>query len=151
MEWIETEGKLFRKILVATDGSENAAKAASYGVNIAKTTGAEVHALYVISTKNAVTTRTVKGWTDSFEEGLAKRGKAALAYVEEIGREAGVIVKPVCEKGIPAELILNYSEGNAIDLIVMGTHGLTGIQKFLIGSVSENVLRHSKVPVMVIR
>jgi nucleotide-binding universal stress UspA family protein len=58
------EGSFFKKILVATDGSENAAKAASYGVNIAKSTGAEVYAVYVVSTQHAVTTRSVKGWSD---------------------------------------------------------------------------------------
>ncbi|HWR25094.1 MAG TPA: universal stress protein [Methanosarcina sp.] len=49
------EENVFKKILVATDGSENATRAASYGINIAKDTGAEVHALYVVSTEHAVT------------------------------------------------------------------------------------------------
>ncbi len=146
-----TEGNLFKKILIATDGSENAAKAASYAVNIAKSTGAEVHALYVISTENAVTTRTVMGWSKEFEEQLASRGTDALDYVETIGRKAGVKVQTVFLRGIPAERILYYSEENGMDLIVMGTKGFTGVKRFLIGSVSEKVLRYSKVPVMIIR
>lgn len=146
-----TEKSLFKKILVATDGSENAAKAASYGVNIAKPTGAEVHALYVVSTEHALATRTVTGWTEAFEENLVNRGEVAIAYVEKLGKEAGVKVEPVFLKGIPAEEILDYAEENGIDLIVMGTQGLTGIKRFLIGSVAENVLRHSKVSVMIIR
>ena len=72
------EESFFKKILVATDGSESAINAASHGINIAKATGAEVYALYVISTEYAVTTRTVKGWTDEFEECLAKRGELQL-------------------------------------------------------------------------
>lgn len=145
------EGSFFKKILVATDGSENAAKAASYGVNIAKSTGAEVYAVYVVSTQHAVTTRSVKGWSDSFEEYLTNIGDSALEYVEKLGKESGVKVQPVILKGIPAERILDYTEEKGIDLIVLGTQGLTGVKKFLIGSVSENVLRHSKVPVMIIR
>ncbi len=145
------EENLFKKILVATDGSENAVKAASYGVNIAKATGAEVYALYVVSTEHAVTTRTVMGWSEAFEEYLANKGGAAIAYVEKLGKEAGVKVEPVFLKGIPAEKILEYTEESNIDLVVMGTQGLTGIKRFLIGSVAENVLRHSKVPVMIIR
>lgn len=145
------EGNLFKKILVATDGSENAKRAASYGVNIAKATGAEVHALYIISTQHAVTTRTVMGWSEAFEEYLANKGGVAIADVEKLGKEAGVKVEPVFLKGIPADKILNYAEENNIDLIVMGTHGLTGIKRFLIGSVAESVVRHSKAPVMVIR
>ena len=138
------EGNLFKRILVAIDGSENAERAASYGINVAKTTGAEVHALYV-------TTRTVMGWSEAFEEYLADKGGVAVENVEKLGEKAGVKVKPVYMKGIPADKILEYASENSIDLIVMGTHGLTGIKKFLIGSVAENVVRHSKVPVMIIR
>ena len=145
------EGNLFKKILVATDGSEDARRAASYGVNIAKATGAEVHVLYIISTQHAVTTRTVMGWSEAFEEYLANKGGVAIADVEKLGKEAGVKVEPVFLKGIPADKILEYAEENNIDLIVMGTHGLTGIKRFLIGSVAESVVRHSKAPVMVIR
>ncbi|RXA19897.1 universal stress protein [Methanosarcina sp. MSH10X1] len=145
------EGSLFKRILVATDGSENAERAASYGINTAKAAGAEVHALYVISTQHAVTTRTVMGWSEAFEEYLANKGGAAVGNVEKLGREAGVKVKPAFLKGIPADKILEYADENNIDLIIMGTHGLTGIKKFLIGSVAEKVVRHSKIPVMVIR
>lgn len=141
----------FKKILVATDGSENAQKAATYGIDIAKATGAEVYALYVVSTEHAGTARSVMGWTDAFEEYLANKGGVATAYVEKLGEEAGIKVEPVYLKGVPAEKILEYAEESDIDLIVMGTQGLTGVQRFLIGSVAENVLRHSKVPVMIVR
>lgn len=141
----------FKKILIATDGSEHAEKAAAYGIDIAKATGAEVSALYVVSTEHAGTTRSVMGWTDAFEEYLANKGGVATGYVEKLGNEAGVKVEPVYLKGVPAEKILEYAEESNIDLIVMGTQGLTGVQRFLLGSVAENVLRHSKVPVMIIR
>lgn len=146
-----TEESLFNRILIATDGSESAEKAASHAVYIAKMAGAELYALYVISTKYSVTTRSVKGWTDEFEEGLAKRGRTAICNVEQLGKEADIEIKPVFLKGIPAEEILNYAEKNNIDLIVMGTKGLKGIEKLLVGSVAENVIRHSKVPVMIVR
>ncbi|KKH97661.1 universal stress protein [Methanosarcina sp. 1.H.T.1A.1] len=144
-------GNLFKKILIATDGSENAKKAASYGIDIAQATGAEVYALYVVSTEHAGTARTVMGWTEAFEEYLANQGGVATGYVENLGKEAGVKVEPMYLKGVPAEKILEYAEESNIDLIVMGTQGLTGVQRFLIGSVAENVLRHSKVPVMIVR
>jgi Universal stress protein UspA and related nucleotide-binding proteins len=145
------EGNIFKRIMIATDGSENAEKAVSYGISFAKTIDAEVYALYVISTQQAVTTRTVKGWSKDFEEYLENKGKTAIADVEKLGQEAGVKIKPVLLKGIPAEKILEFAEENNIDLIVVGTHGLTGIKRFLIGSVAENVVRHSKIPVMVVR
>jgi len=146
-----TEKNYFQKILIATDGSENAAIAVSYGVIIARAMGAEVHILYVISTEHAVTTRTVMGWTDSFEKYLEEIGKEALVYATGVGEKEGVKVESFFRKGRPAEEILEYAEENNIDLIIMGTQGLTGIKKFLIGSVTEKVLRHSKVPVMIVR
>jgi nucleotide-binding universal stress UspA family protein len=91
------------------------------------------------------------GWSAAFEEYLANKGGAAVEDVDRLGKKAGVKVEPVFMKGIPADKILEYAEENNIDLIVLGTHGLTGIKKFLIGSVSENVVRHSKIPVMVVR
>jgi len=141
----------FKKILIATDGSENAEKAAAYGIDVAQATGAKVYALYVISTEHAGTARTVMGWTDAFEEYLANKGGVATGYVQNLAKECGLTVEPVYLRGSPAEKILEYAEGNDIDLIVMGTQGLTGVKRFLIGSVAENVLRHSKVPVMIIR
>jgi len=146
-----TEGSHFKRVLIATDGSENAEKAASYGMYLAKAACAEVHVLYVISTQHAVTTRTVKSWSEGLEEYLKDKGRIAIGNVEKMGEEAGVKVKSVFLKGIPADKILEYAQENNIDLIVVGTHGLTGIKKFLIGSIAEKVVRHSRVPVMVIR
>lgn len=141
----------FKKILIATDGSENAEKAVFYGIEIARATGAEVYALHVVSTEHAGTARTVMGWTEAFEEYLADKGKVATGHVENLGKEAGVKVESVYLRGSPAEKILEYAEGSNIDLIVMGTQGITGVKRFLIGSVAENVLRHSEVPVMIVR
>ncbi|HII93862.1 MAG TPA: universal stress protein [Methanosarcina sp.] len=146
-----TEGSHFKRVLIATDGSENAEKAASYGMYLAKVACAEVHVLYVISTQHAVTTRTVKSWSEGLEEYLKDKGRIAIGNVEKMGEKAGVKVKSVFLKGIPADKILEYAQENNIDLIVVGTHGLTGIKKFLIGSIAEKVVRHSRVPVMVIR
>jgi nucleotide-binding universal stress UspA family protein len=91
------------------------------------------------------------GWTEVFEKYLADRGEVAVNHVGKLGADLEVKVLPVVLKGSPAEEILDYSEKNEIDLIVMGTQGLTGVKRFLLGSVAENVLRHSKVPVMILR
>lgn len=144
-------GNLFKKILVANDGSENARRAVSQGIDIAKISGAEVYAVYVVSDEHAKVSGKVMGWAEPFEEYLTDRGELATAYVEKAGKGVEVKVEPVLLKGSPAEQILDYAEKNDIDLIVMGTQGLTGIKRFLIGSVAENVIRHSKVPVIVIR
>jgi nucleotide-binding universal stress UspA family protein len=78
-------------------------------------------------------------------------GKEATAYVENAGRIANVEVESVVLRGSPAEEIIGFAERSNIDLIVMGTLGRTGITRFLIGSVAERVVRHSKKSVLVIR
>lgn len=144
-------GNVFKKILIANDGSENARRAISHGIDIAKISGAEVYAVYVVSDEHAKVSGKVMGWAEPFEEYLTDRGELATTDVEKSGKETEVKVEKVLLKGSPAEQILDYSEKNDIDLVVMGTQGLTGIKRFLIGSVAENVIRHSKVPVLVVR
>ena len=79
------------------------------------------------------------------------QGKEATHYVETAGKIVNVAVEPVVREGNPASEIVNFAEKNDIELIVIGTLGKTGVQRFLMGSVAENVIRHSKVPVLVVR
>lgn len=87
----------------------------------------------------------------AFQQRLMTEGKEATAYVENAGRAANVRVESVVLRGSPADEIISFAEREDIDLIVMGTQGRTGIKKFLLGSVAENVVRHSKKAVLVVR
>jgi nucleotide-binding universal stress UspA family protein len=78
-------------------------------------------------------------------------GKEATAYVENAGRTVNVDVESIILEGNPVEEILDFAEKNDIDLIVMGTQGKSAVQRFLIGSVSENVVRHSERSVLVVK
>ncbi len=78
-------------------------------------------------------------------------GKEATAYVETSGKAKNVEVESVILEGSPAHEIVNFAEENDIDLIVMGTHGKNAIERFLLGSVAENVVRHSRKAVLVVR
>jgi nucleotide-binding universal stress UspA family protein len=71
--------------------------------------------------------------------------------VEKTARDAGLQVEPTLLEGHPAEEIVNFAEKNGVDLIIVGSLGKSGIERFLIGSVSENVFRNAKGPVLVIR
>jgi len=119
-----------RNVLFATDFSEASRAAAPVAHAHAKRWGATVHLLYVDAT----------GTKEPHPEldGLAK----------ELG--ADVPVKAVCESGIPADEILTYAEKNRIDLIVLGTHGRTGMSRVLLGSVAERVTRMSTCPVLTV-
>lgn len=141
---------LYRNIVIATDGSENSQRAISCGVEIAKLSGATVHALYVVDTPSIIS----ETWTAGKEmvhELIIREGKKVLSKVKKIIEDSGVEVKEVLLEGYPSEEIINFAENNNMDLILMGTLGKTGLERFLVGSVAENVVRNSKVPVMVIR
>jgi nucleotide-binding universal stress UspA family protein len=138
--------KPYRKILLAIDGSENAKIAALSGLEIAKSTGAEVYAVYVanISCCSSI-------MPESYDWEIGKEGSEAVAEIEEIGKEVRVPVNPVLLQGYPAQEILNFAEQNDIDMIVMGTQGKAGLDNFLLGGVTEKVIRHAKAEVLVVR
>jgi nucleotide-binding universal stress UspA family protein len=85
------------------------------------------------------------------KEQLIKEDQEATNYVENTGIVANIEVESIILEGSPADEIVNFAEKNDIDLIVMGTQGKSAIQRFLIGSVAENVVRHSKKIVLIIR
>jgi nucleotide-binding universal stress UspA family protein len=140
---------LYRNIVIATDGSENTQRAIAYGIKFAKFSGATVHALHVIDTSSLSQSWTV-GWETMYEI-LKNEGQKAIYKVKEYGEASGVDVKEVFLEGYPSSEIIDFAENNDIDLIIMGTLGKTGLDRFLLGSVAENVVRNSKVPVLVVR
>ena len=142
--------EFYRNIVIATDGSENTLRAISYGIEIAKLSGATVHAFYVVDTSSFSTIPVDAGWEEMYEI-LRKEGEKAVFDVKERGEAAGVEVREVLWEGHPSTEIINFAENNDIDLIVMGTLGKTGLNRFLLGSVAEKVVRNSKVPVLIVR
>jgi len=142
--------EFYRNIVVATDGSENSQRAISYGVEIAKLSGATVHALYVVDTTSFSSIPMDAGWEIMYET-LRKEGEKAISEVKKHGEVSGVEVREVLLEGHPSNEIIDFAENNNADLIVVGTLGKTGLDRFLMGSVAEKVVRGSKVPVLVVR
>lgn len=143
------EGKKYEKIMVATDGSKAVRKAIKTGIELARLSGAKLYAVYVI-VPSGYSPRDF-GWEKSLREFLQDEGDKAVAFIEDAGKTAGIKVEPVTLEGHPAEKILEFAEQEGIDIIVMGTLGKTGLERFLLGSIAENVVRHSKIPVLVVK
>jgi nucleotide-binding universal stress UspA family protein len=141
--------KLFRKILIATDGSEYTKKAIDHGIEIAINTGAKLNAIYVIDTRaySSIPLSAPMEYTYSI---LRQEGDMALKYVSERAEAAGLEVEGIIAQGHPAEEIMKYAEENSIDLIVIGTLGKSGLERFLMGSVVDKVIRNSKIPVIAV-
>jgi nucleotide-binding universal stress UspA family protein len=140
---------MYDHILVPTDGSDEVAGAVAEAIDLAAAVGGRVHALYVVDSRN-YSTLTDSKWL-TLEEALREEGEAAVGTVEARAAEADVPVTTAVERGIPHERIIEYATANEIDLVVMGTHGRTGLDRVLLGSVTEKVVRQSPVPVLVIR
>lgn len=147
---------MYDKILVPTDGSDVAENAVEHALDIAEQYGADVHALYVVDTDSMSLTlggeqldRIEQGNFDEMEE-VKDKANAATGYVAEGARERGLDVVEHISAGRPHEMIADYAEDNAIDLVVMGSHGRSGVRRALLGSVTERLLRATHAPVLVV-
>lgn len=150
-ETIDIKSRPRRQILIATDGSETANEAADFGIEMFGCSGAKVYALYVIDTTPYRSVPLDKIWSKETLDEFERAGYEATSYVENIGKAAGVEVESRVLRGHPAEKIVTFAEDNNIDMIIVGSLGKGGYERVLLGSVSEKVVRHAKIPVMVVR
>jgi nucleotide-binding universal stress UspA family protein len=134
---------MFDTILVPTDGSKCADMAAEYAKDLATRYGATVHALCVVDS------RTLEN-APHYEQIKEERTELAERTCADISA-ADVPVERAVRTDVPHEAILEYATGQEIDIIVMGTHGRTGVERYLLGSVTEKVLRLSDVPVLTVK
>jgi nucleotide-binding universal stress UspA family protein len=147
---------MYKRILVATDGSSLSKKAVANAIALAASCGAELVALKVIPRypqtyfegsiplSAAEIARIEKQWVDAAEENLASVQKNATAK--------GVACKGVTVKSdVVSDAIISAAKKHKADLIVMASHGRKGIKRLLLGSETQQVLTHSHTPVLVLR
>ncbi|MEZ5702081.1 MAG: universal stress protein [Burkholderiaceae bacterium] len=147
---------MYKRILVATDGSKLSAKAVDHTLDLADITGAEVVALKVVprypqtyfeggvALAAEEIARIEKQWHDE--------AMAAVMAVKSAGQLREIKVKPVTVKSdLVSEAVIAAAKRNKCDLIVMASHGRRGIKRLLLGSETQQVLTHSHIPVLVLR
>lgn len=139
---------MYDDILLPTDGSDSMAEVIDHAVELARTHGATLHGLYVVNTASLSDLPMDSSW-DGVSQALSEEGKLALEGVES--RADGVDLETNLVEGSPAKEIGRYAAANDIDVIVMGTHGRSGVDRLLLGSVAERVVRSSEIPVLTIR
>jgi nucleotide-binding universal stress UspA family protein len=138
----------YTDILVPTDGSKGAEAAIGPAVSVANMYDARIHAYSVIDTMAMGVDVRSGALLDALEESA----QSAVEVVEERATEASVsAVETAIEHGSPYRGIRSYVEEHDIDLVVMGTHGRSGIERYLLGSVTEKTVRTSPAPVMTVR
>jgi nucleotide-binding universal stress UspA family protein len=146
---------MYRNILIATDGSVLAEKAVAHGLQLAKSVGAKATALIVEAPFNVygVPESRVQQMSEAFAQHAAQIKQHAgkvLSHVADAARATGVACETVqLEHDHPYEAIISAANDKGCDLIVMASHGRSGISAVLLGSVTNKVLTHTKIPVLV--
>ena len=140
----------FRRILVATDFAESAERALACGVQLARRHGAELILLHVYMDLPAypeITAGQVEAIYEEqrrwIEEALERRARAA--------RGEGLLVRARLRTGPAASTIAEMATEEGIDLLVVGTHGRSGLDRLIVGSVAERVVRLAPCPVLVVK
>jgi nucleotide-binding universal stress UspA family protein len=148
---------MYQNILIATDGSEIATRGLSHGLNLAKALKLPVTIITTthIWPPTAFTDDAGLFITDSFqnfEKFASKEAKIILKSAQETADELDVSCECIhVGNQYPAEGILETATSKGCDLIVMSSHGRRGFKKVLLGSVANEVLANSKVPVLIVR
>jgi nucleotide-binding universal stress UspA family protein len=138
---------MYDTILVPTDGSQAAETAAATGIALASQFDAELHALHVEDVGELP-----PGVEDDEAGPLERQGQQAVDDVTAMAADAGVAVATAFLTG-DADVhraILNYVAEHDVDCVVMGTHGRTGLGRFVLGSVAERTIREAPVPVLTV-
>lgn len=142
---------MYKKILMPTDGSAASANAIREGLEVAKSMGAEVTFLYAIENLNSalwISPESVPYGIELMED-LKKVGNEALNRAIEVAKTAGVPAQSKLVELRPVDAILQTAKD--FDMVVMGTHGRSGLDRFMLGSVTEAVLHRCEKPVLVLR
>lgn len=130
-----------------TDGSEGAAAAFDHALALAAETDAELHVVNAVDPTLVPVEVSAEGVYDS----LRAAGADLLGELGERAEAEGVPVETAVLDGRPHEAITAYAEDADVDLLVLGTHGRTGLNRWLLGSVAEKVVRTAPAPVLTLR
>ena len=150
------------KILMAIDKSGYKEKVINFAITLAKGLGAEVTAIHVIDKASVGIAGDLLGYyrggkkeayEEAYEDVLKQQAEKLLAEAEFLGKKEGIKIETevLMHSHSVSEEIIDYAESKNVDLIVVGTKGLTGPAKFLLGSVASNVVAHAHCPVLAVR
>lgn len=134
------------KILLATDGSEDAVRATEAASDLAGKSGSELHVVHVWHDVPSPYRR------DFVRRGLRRQGQEILdEQVQKIESAGGTVAQAHCREGRTSEEVIELSEELEVGLLIVGSRGLGTVQRILLGSHSEEIVHHAHVPVLVVR
>ena len=145
---------MYKRILVPVDGSPTAARGLHEAIELARDQGAAILLLHIVDEWRVAAGDIAAVNLDAGSKALREAGAQVLKQAEEQVREAGITVQTTLleELGIPVgECIVRRAQQWPADLIVCGTHGRHGLSRLLLGSSAEYIVRHTSVPVLLVR
>ena len=148
---------MISKILVPTDGSKTAQKAARYGVDLAKQLKASVIVLSVIDQRSFIgqavpAAETARHVIEPIEDYLREAAEGYAGEIKKLCEKSGVQSKTVITTGHPVEEIVKEAKKSKADLIVMGSHGRSALAAAVLGSVAYGVMhKDTTIPVLVVK
>ncbi len=149
---------MFKHILLPTDGSKLSDRTVTQAIEVAKALGAKITAVHIVGAYHLVlpdegfATPEIPALKKRFHEEETARAKKILGTVKHAAQMAGVECDIVmATSDVPYEMIINQATKLGCDLIIMASHGRSGLQGILLGSETQKVLTHSKIPVLVCR
>ncbi len=140
---------MFDRILAPTDGSSECEAALACAFDLARSHDASLRAMYVVDAASYGGLPLETAW-EGISETLHEEGRRAVERVRELA-PSDLTIDTAVREGRASETIIEDAERADCDLIVMGTHGRGGIDRLLLGSVTETVVRRSPVPVLTVQ
>jgi nucleotide-binding universal stress UspA family protein len=140
---------MYDDIVLPTDGSAGMERVIDEATGLATTHDATLHALYVVNTAS-LSNLPMEASMDAVGESLRDEGETALRAVERRAPD-DIGLRTATVEGSPAREIVDHAVQTGADLLVMGTHGRSGVDRLLLGSVAERVVRTSPIPVLTVR
>jgi nucleotide-binding universal stress UspA family protein len=144
---------MIKNIMIATDGSDTAKKAAKVGIEIASRSKGSVLAVYVVDIfrlSRIPGYATFPGLKEKLLELMEKEGQEATKEIEDQAKEAGVSFCKLVVRGEPSDELQRISQESSMDLLIMGSLGRTGLGKIILGNVAQKVVRDSTIPVLLV-
>ncbi|MBM6617073.1 universal stress protein [Bacillus suaedaesalsae] len=139
---------MYKKILLATDGSEHSKRAAENAINIAKCTeGSKIFVVYVVD-HDKVKSDVLRNW-NSVDFG--DKRKERMIDVEKMAGQAGVNFEIIVLHGEPGPAIVDYANKHQFEIVIIGSRGLNVLQEFVLGSVSHKVAKRANCPVLIVK
>jgi len=145
---------MMKKILIATDGSDTSKRAVLVGIDMARRADGSIIAIYVVDVSRISHLpgyAMIPGIKEKIIGLMEEEGKQATGFAEDRAREANVPCHKIISQGNPSQELLRLSRDLEADLLILGSRGRTGVEKYILGSVAEKVVLQSEVPVLLIK